>query len=134
MLLQIVLHTPHWVFAVFFLLLWLGARQGVANVAGLARVALMPTLPSPAGLPTLENPTGPNNITVIQAGNGAVTPLMSLNGTGVRHGLTGTDFAPPSAVVGDAGPHLPPITKPAVEATPERRSALRRLIDGIRGR
>ncbi len=42
MLMQIVLHTPKWVFAVFFLLLWLGARQLLANQVSLTRVTLMP--------------------------------------------------------------------------------------------
>lgn len=42
MLLQIVLHTPRWVFALFLLLLWLGARQLVAHDPGLGRVTLMP--------------------------------------------------------------------------------------------
>ncbi|KQX23190.1 DUF6622 family protein [Variovorax sp. Root434] len=42
MLMQIILHTPKWVFAVFFLLLWLGARQLLANNVSLTRVTLMP--------------------------------------------------------------------------------------------
>ena len=42
MLMQIILHTPKWVFAVFFLLLWLGARQLLANQVSLTRVTLMP--------------------------------------------------------------------------------------------
>lgn len=42
MLMQIVLHTPKWVFAVFFLLLWLGAKQLLTNSVSLTRVTLMP--------------------------------------------------------------------------------------------
>lgn len=42
MLMQIILHTPKWVFAVFFLLLWLGARQLLTNEVSLTRVTLMP--------------------------------------------------------------------------------------------
>lgn len=42
MLLQILIHTPVWVFAVFALLLWLGGRQMRANEAPLARVLLLP--------------------------------------------------------------------------------------------
>ncbi|NVM88841.1 DUF6622 family protein [Variovorax sp. SG517] len=42
MLMQIILHTPKWVFAVFFLLLWLGARQLLTNQVSLTRVTLMP--------------------------------------------------------------------------------------------
>ncbi len=42
MLMQVILHTPKWVFAVFFLLLWLGARQLLANNVSLSRVTLMP--------------------------------------------------------------------------------------------
>ncbi len=38
MLLQILVHTPKWVFAVFALLLWLGARQLRPGRAGLGRV------------------------------------------------------------------------------------------------
>ena len=42
MLLQILAHTPTWVFAVFALLLWLGGRQLRANRIGLPRSAVMP--------------------------------------------------------------------------------------------
>ena len=42
MLLQIVSHTPRWVFAVFALLLWLGGRQMVAGRLSLTRVAVIP--------------------------------------------------------------------------------------------
>ncbi|RIX76326.1 DUF6622 family protein [Acidovorax cavernicola] len=42
MLMQILLHTPKWVFAVFVLLAWLGGRQLVANRIGLNRVMVMP--------------------------------------------------------------------------------------------
>jgi hypothetical protein len=38
MLLEIVLHTPKWVFAVFVLLLWLGARQLLPGRSGLGRL------------------------------------------------------------------------------------------------
>ena len=41
MLLQIIVHTPRWVFAVFLLLLCLGARQLVAHDLDLNRVTLM---------------------------------------------------------------------------------------------
>ncbi|MET3493144.1 putative membrane protein [Variovorax boronicumulans] len=41
MLMQIVLHTPKWVFAVFVLLVWLGARQLLSNSMSLNRVTLM---------------------------------------------------------------------------------------------
>jgi hypothetical protein len=42
MLMQVILHTPKWVFAVFFLLLWLGAKQLLTNQVSLSRVTLMP--------------------------------------------------------------------------------------------
>jgi hypothetical protein len=42
MLLQIILHTPKWVFAVFVLLLWLGCRQLLAGRVSLAKVTVMP--------------------------------------------------------------------------------------------
>ena len=42
MLMQVILHTPKWVFAVFFLLLWLGSKQLLANNVSLSRVTLMP--------------------------------------------------------------------------------------------
>lgn len=41
-LIQILLHTPRWVFAVFALLLWLGVRQMAAGRAHLNRVLVMP--------------------------------------------------------------------------------------------
>ena len=44
MLLQILLHTPKWVFAVFVLLVWLGAKQLLSNSVSLSRVTLMPIL------------------------------------------------------------------------------------------
>lgn len=42
MLLQIILHTPKWVFAVFALLLWLGCRQLLTGRVSLAKVTVMP--------------------------------------------------------------------------------------------
>lgn len=42
MLLQILQHTPAWVFGLFALLLWLGAKQLRASSSGLTRVAVMP--------------------------------------------------------------------------------------------
>lgn len=42
MLLQIILHTPKWVFAVFVLLLWLGCRQLLAGRVSLAKVTVVP--------------------------------------------------------------------------------------------
>lgn len=42
MLLQIILHTPKWVFAVFVLLVWLGARQLLSGSVSLAKVTAMP--------------------------------------------------------------------------------------------
>jgi len=41
MLLQIIVHTPKWVFAVFALLLWLGAKQLRPGRAGLGRITAM---------------------------------------------------------------------------------------------
>ncbi|MDM0046486.1 hypothetical protein QTH91_18490 [Variovorax dokdonensis] len=42
MLLQILSHTPEWVFGLFALLVWLGARQLREGTVGLMRVSLMP--------------------------------------------------------------------------------------------
>ena len=42
MLLQILAHTPRWVFVLFAGLLWLGGRQLLAGTVGLARITLMP--------------------------------------------------------------------------------------------
>ena len=42
MLTDIFLHTPKWVYIVFATLLWLGAKQLIANSVSLARVTLMP--------------------------------------------------------------------------------------------
>ncbi|HYP83985.1 DUF6622 family protein [Variovorax sp.] len=42
MLIQILSHTPTWVFGLFALLLWLGGRQLRAGQASLGRVAVMP--------------------------------------------------------------------------------------------
>lgn len=42
MLLQIILHTPKWVFAVFVLLLWLGCKQLMSGSVSLAKVTVMP--------------------------------------------------------------------------------------------
>jgi hypothetical protein len=42
MLLQILSHTPRWVFALFALLVWLGGRQLLAGRVSLARVTLLP--------------------------------------------------------------------------------------------
>ena len=42
MLLQILIHTPKWVFAVFALLLWLGGKQLLAGRVSLSRTTLVP--------------------------------------------------------------------------------------------
>lgn len=42
MLMQILLHTPRWVFGLFAALLWLGARQLTATSPSLSRMTLMP--------------------------------------------------------------------------------------------
>lgn len=42
MILDILAHTPKWVFAVFALLLWIGSRQLRGGRVGLGRVALLP--------------------------------------------------------------------------------------------
>lgn len=42
MLMQILIHTPLWVFALFLLLLWLGMRQLLTNQLKLSRVTLLP--------------------------------------------------------------------------------------------
>jgi len=42
MLLQIILHTPKWVFAVFVLLVWLGCKQLMSGSVSLAKVTVMP--------------------------------------------------------------------------------------------
>lgn len=42
MLIQILLHTPKWVFAVFVLLVWLGSKQLLSGSVSLMRITLMP--------------------------------------------------------------------------------------------
>ncbi len=42
MLTQILAHTPRWVFALFALLVWLGAKQLFSGSVSLTRVALLP--------------------------------------------------------------------------------------------
>ena len=42
MLLQVLIHTPKWVFAVFALLLWLGGKQLLAGSVSLSRTTLVP--------------------------------------------------------------------------------------------
>ena len=42
MLVQIITHTPTWVFGLFALLLWLGGRQLRAGQVSLVRMAIMP--------------------------------------------------------------------------------------------
>ncbi|MDP9899203.1 DUF6622 family protein [Variovorax ginsengisoli] len=42
MLLQIVAHTPTWVFAVFALLIWLGSKQWIGGSVGLVRATVVP--------------------------------------------------------------------------------------------
>ena len=42
MLLQIILHTPKWVFAVFVLLVWLGCKQLMSGSVSLAKVTVVP--------------------------------------------------------------------------------------------
>ncbi len=42
MLTQILTHTPRWVFLLFALLVWLGAKQLFANAMSLTRITIMP--------------------------------------------------------------------------------------------
>ena len=42
MLLQIVTHTPHWVFGLFVLLVWLGCKQLMSGRVSLVKVTVMP--------------------------------------------------------------------------------------------
>ena len=42
MLIQILLHTPAWVFGLFVLLLWVGAKQLLAGSVSLTRVTILP--------------------------------------------------------------------------------------------
>jgi len=42
MLLQIIAHTPRWVFAVFALLVWIGSKQLLAGRVSLTRVTIVP--------------------------------------------------------------------------------------------
>ena len=44
MLIEIFLHTPKWVFVVFFALLWLGSRQLLSGRVSLTRVTLLPVV------------------------------------------------------------------------------------------
>ena len=44
MLLQILAHTPAWVFALFTLLLWMGITQLFPRRASLARITVMPVV------------------------------------------------------------------------------------------
>jgi len=44
MLLQILAHTPKWVFALFFGLLWLGSRQLLSGRVALTRITIMPVV------------------------------------------------------------------------------------------
>ena len=44
MLLQILIHTPTWVFALFALLLWMGITQLFPRRASLARITVMPVV------------------------------------------------------------------------------------------
>ena len=42
MFVQIITHTPIWVWAVFVLLLWLGFKQSLPSTPGLKRITLIP--------------------------------------------------------------------------------------------
>jgi hypothetical protein len=44
MLMQILLQTPRWVFGLFAMLLWLGARQLTATTLGMTRMTLLPVV------------------------------------------------------------------------------------------
>ncbi|MCU1367738.1 MAG: hypothetical protein JWN39_3377 [Ilumatobacteraceae bacterium] len=109
-----------------------------SSTQSLAAPTLAPTLAPPLTLigsnafPKLaDTPTSPNGIP-LQNPDGLVTPLLSLSTP-----MSGTAFAPALSGLGTngSGPHLPEL--PAKPAGPpngiERRSALRRLVDNIRG-
>ena len=60
MLLQILAHTPAWVFALFALLLWMGITQLFPRRASLARITVMPVVMTAPDSRSLSSAEGMN--------------------------------------------------------------------------
>lgn len=76
MLTQILLHTPKWVYILFALLLWLGAKQLLANTLSLGRVTVMPIVMTGLSLFGVASAFGNSNLTLLAW---AAAALMTLS-------------------------------------------------------
>jgi hypothetical protein len=73
---EILLHTPKWVYLVFALLLWFGAKQLVANTLSLGRAALMPFAMTALSLSGVTSAFGDSPVALLAWAAGALVLVV----------------------------------------------------------
>jgi hypothetical protein len=75
MLTEIFLHTPKWVFFLFAGLLWLGARQLIANSVSLSRVTLTPVVMTGLAIHGVTSAFGNSSLALVAWAGGAIVAV-----------------------------------------------------------
>ena len=106
MLMQILIHTPLWVFALFLLLLWLGMRQLLTSQVKLSRVTLLPLAMVGLSLYGVasafgQSPGGPRALAGWAVGVAVLATIVLLRPlpTGVRYNAARRRFQLPGSAV-----------------------------------
>ncbi|MBS0315875.1 MAG: hypothetical protein JSR49_01980 [Proteobacteria bacterium] len=106
MLMQILIHTPLWVFALFLLLLWLGMRQMLPHQVKLPRATLLPLAMVGLSLYGVasafgQSPGGPLALAGWAIGAAVLAPVVLLRAlpAGVRYDAANRRFQLPGSVV-----------------------------------
>ncbi|WHZ10718.1 MAG: hypothetical protein OJF60_001157 [Burkholderiaceae bacterium] len=106
MLMQILIHTPLWVFALFLLLLWLGLRQLLTSQLKLSRVTLLPLAMVGLSLYGVasafgRSPGGPSALAGWAVGVALLAAIVLLRPlpAGVRYDAARRRFIVPGSVV-----------------------------------
>ncbi len=104
MLLQILAHTPRWVFVLFAVLVWYGSKQLLAGTVSLARVTLMPVAMTGLAIYGVASAFGDSPLALLGWAAAALVPLALLQQrplpAGTRYDAARRTFH----VVGSAAP------------------------------
>jgi len=106
MLTQILLHTPKWVYILFALLLWLGAKQLLANTVSLGRVTVMPIVMTGLSIFGVASAFGDSSLTLLAWAAAALLALTFVLQRGLPAGTRYDEAARRFHVAGSAVPLL----------------------------
>ncbi len=106
MLTDIFLHTPKWVFFLFATLLWLGAKQLIANSVSLGRVTIMPIVMTGLSIFGVASAFGDSSLTLLAWAAAALTALTFVLQRGVPAGTRYNEATRRFHVAGSAVPLL----------------------------